>query len=822
MKHFLPPLTASLLLTMLFYHSAIAQPPTPPSGDRSKAGAVKPYSEVITKEAVSDSGVFIAHRIADKFYYQIPRKELGKEFLWSARVAKTPQLGYGGEEANALVVRWERKYDKILLRSVSYEVVAADSLPISRAVKASNFDEILYSFPIAAFTSDSNEFVIDVTAFFTSDIAAIGPPRGIRDGQKMSGVDKERSYVDFIHSYPDNIETEAVLTYSADRPPQNPASKTVTLAMHHSMVRLPEQPMLARKFDKRVGYFALTQTDYGIPSQRAEQRSYILRWRLEPSDSAAFARGELVEPKKPIIYYIDPATPMQWRPYLKKGVEAWNVAFEEAGFKNAIRALDPPDSASMPDWSPEDVRYSCIRYYPSPIQNAYGPNIHDPRTGEILDADIGWFHNIMNLQTKWYFTQAVADPRAHKLPLPDSLMGELIAFVATHEVGHTLGLAHNMGASSSYPTDSLRSPTFTNKYHVSPSIMDYARFNYVAQPGDGANLMPSIGVYDKFAIRWGYRPIPSAKNSDDETPSLNRWANEASQDRMKRFGFQQFIVVDPSSQTEDLGDDGIKSTRYGILNLRRIMDYLEDAVYKEGDDYSFLEEIYGSVRGQWLDEVRHVAQIPGGVIQNNINFGQPGEEFVPVPKQKQQEAVAFLEENVFKTEAINFMMKPTLLQRLSPDDVIHDIQNSQERVLRDLISGRRLLRMSALSTTSSVAAYPVGEYLAEIEKGLFAELTAKTAAAPDAYRRNLQRYYVRNLADKVNPPVPATPLTGFAAFFAEPNLMGSDVRGVCILRLENLMTTAKSALAKAKDDALKAHLKDIISTIDAALDTTKK
>ncbi|MCX6141557.1 MAG: zinc-dependent metalloprotease, partial [Candidatus Kapabacteria bacterium] len=445
---------------------------------------------------------------------------------------------------------------------------ASDSSPISRAVKAANFEEVIKAFPIQAYNKDSGSVIIEVTDLFVGDVSILTPNRSVRTQYKMGGVDRDRSYVEYIKSFPTNIEVENVLTFSSESPAQNSASKTMTFGMHVSMVLLPAKPMMARLADPRVGFFSLGQTDYSRPEAEAVSREYILRWRLEPKDTAAFLRGELTEPITPITYYIDPATPLPWRSWLKKGIESWNPAFEAAVFKNAVRCVDPPTPEQDPDWSPEDARYSVIRYYPSPTENAYGPNIHDPRTGEIIESDIGWFHNIMKLQTGWFFSQAVSDPKSHVLPYSDSLMGELISFVAAHEFGHTIGMPHNMKASSSYPVDSLRSKSFCEQYGTAPSIMDYARYNYIAQPGDDVNVMPKVGPYDHFSVKWGYRPIIGAKTSDDERDTLNSWAKATETNKMLRFGAQQWNTVDPSSQMEDLGDDAIKAGTYGIANVK--------------------------------------------------------------------------------------------------------------------------------------------------------------------------------------------------------------------------------------------------------------
>lgn len=794
------------------------QTSTPPPGGGDAAGGKKgpkPYDKVITKEAVSDSGLFIVHRIDDKVFYEIPKQELNRELLFVSRLAKTPRIGYGGEENTTQVIRWERKFDKIMLRTVSYENVAADSLPISRAVKASNFDEVIKAFPIQAFGKDSSTVVIDVTDLYTTDVGIMTPGRELRQEFKISMMDRERSYVEYARSFPTNIEVENVITFNADQSPQNPQSRTVSFTMHHSMVRLPEKPMTPRLADPRVGFFSLYQTDYGRPETEALTRQYILRWRLEPKDTAAFLRGELVEPIKPITYYVDPATPVQWRPWLKRGVEAWNVAFEAAGFRNAIRCIDPPTPQEDPEWSPEDARYSVIRYYPSDIENAYGPNIHDPRTGEIIESDIGWFHNIMKLLTSWYFTQAVSDPRARKLPYPDDLMGELVSFVATHEVGHTLGLPHNMKASNSYPVDSLRSSTFTRLYNTAPSIMDYARFNYIAQPGDNVNTMPGIGPYDKHSIRWGYRPIIGATTSDAETDTLHKWARAAETDKMLRFGAQQWLTMDPTSQMEDLGDDAIKAGTYGVANLKRIMGYLYDATYQEGKNFRQLDELYSDVLGQWRREMGHVASIPGGVEIERKVFGVAGPQFTPLTKERQKAAIAFLNEQVFTTPT--WLLDDRVLGVIAPNGGIQQLADIQTSLMRSTMSNDKLIRLVDQQARLGSQAYSVSELFTDLETMLFKEVASRGPV--DFYRRNLQRSFVQSLIAKAEKPAPAPAGDAFAAFFRGPDVYNSDVRALSRAQLSGLLKKLKAA--SSSDASTKAHFADLALQIETALDVKK-
>ena len=774
---------------------------------------VKAYDKVVTKEAVSDTGLFIVHTISDKILYEIPKSELGKEYLLVSRISKTPQVGYGGEESNTCVVRWDRKADRIFLRTVSYENVAADSMPISRAVKAANFEEIIKSFSIEAYNKDTSSVVIDVTSMFTTDVGILTPNSFMRKQFKMGMLDKERSYVDTIHSFPMNIEVENVVTFSAEAPPQNPSSRTMSFTMHHSMVRLPENPMKPRLADPRVGFFALWQTDYGRPEPEAVTRQYIVRWRLEPKDTQAYLRGELVEPIKPITYYIDPATPMQWREWLRRGIESWNPAFENAGFKNAVKVLDPPTKEQDPDWAPEDARYSVIRYFPSPIENAYGPAIHDPRTGEILESDIGWFHNVLKLQTGWFFAQAVSDPRSRRLPYSDSLMGLLISTVAAHEFGHTIGFPHNMRASNAYPVDSLRSKAFCAKYGTAPSIMDYARYNYIAQPGDDVDVIPKVGPYDHFAVRWGYKPIIDAKNADDEQRTLHAWAKETETNKMFRFGEQQWRTVDPTSQMEDLGDDPVKAGQYGVANLKRAMGYLYDATFEEGKNFTLLSEAYDDVFGQWRREMGHCANVIGGIeIEEKVFGSTKGPIYTPVAKQRQKDALAFLGEQVFTTPTWLIDEKVTTLLQATGN--VNRLSSTQASLLTTVLSNDKLKRMLEVEGRASMDVYPLNELLDDVEKLVFTELTSR--APVDYYRRNLQRSYVTELINKTMPPAAANNGDPFAAFFRGPNAYDSDIRSLSRAHLSALQKKLSSG---GGDPVTKAHYEDLVLEIKRALTT---
>ena len=545
---------------------ATATTPAPGAGAASKSG-IKPYKDVITDKATTDKGLFKVHRLDSKYYYEIPDSLFEREMLVVTRYAKSPTVDgtYGGEELNEQVWRWQRRDKQVFIRIPSYRNVAAKGTDMYESVRNSNLDAVLSSFDIKAINKDSNSVVIDVTDLFQKDVQSLGLPPSVRTQYKITSMDESRTYIDTIKSFPINIETRSLKTYKANDAPGDKSIGSMTVEIHNSMLLLPKVPYKARFSDDRVGFFGQSQTDYGLDAQRAEVTRYIRRWKLEPKDPAAYKRGELVEPKKQIVYYIDPATPAKWRPYLIAGVKDWNAAFEAAGFKNAITCLEAP--ANDPDWSPEDARYSVIRYFASNIPNAYGPHNADPRSGEILESDIGWYHNVMNLVRNWFFVQTAAiNPEARSPKFKDEVMGQLVRFVSSHEVGHTLGLPHNFGSSAAYPVDSLRSPSFTKRVGgTAPSIMDYARFNYIAQPGDeGVMLYPGIGEYDKWAVKWGYTWFDN-KTPEEEAKILNKWTLEKAGNPLYFYGRQTGNPIDPRSQSEDLGDDAVKIVfRIGI------------------------------------------------------------------------------------------------------------------------------------------------------------------------------------------------------------------------------------------------------------------
>ncbi len=787
---------------------------------KPKKGDIQPYNKVITKKAKTDKGLFTVHQIDEKFFYEIPDSLFEREMLMVTRIAKTATgIGFGGGKQNTQVLRWQKKGKKVILRVVSHSIVAADSLPIHEAVVNSNFEPILYTFPIKAFSKDSLNTVIDVTDLFNKDVKALGFPQSRRKRYKISRLESNKSFIESVKSYPLNIEARHVKTYAAGSPPSNSSTGTVSVELNNSMILLPKEIMKRRNFDERVGWFARGQVDYGLEDHKSKTVRYLDRWRLEVKDEdiAKFKRGELVEPKKQIVYYIDRATPVKWRKYIKDGIEDWQVAFEAAGFKNAIIAKDPPTVEDDPEWSPEDARYSVVRYLASPIPNANGPHVSDPRSGEILESDINWYHNVMTLLKNWFFVQTAAiNPDAQTTEFKDEVMGRLIRFVSSHEVGHTLGLPHNMGSSCAYKVEDLRNAEFTKKYGTAPSIMDYARFNYVAQPGDeGVALMPDIGVYDKYAIRWGYRPILNAETAEDEKKTLDGWILEHAGDPMYRFGHQQVgDVVDPSSQTEDLGDDAVLASHYGILNLKRIVPNLIKWTAQEGETYDDLGTLYGQVLGQFNRYMGHVSNNIGGVYEHYKAAGQDGAVYTYVDKDYQKNALKFINNQLFTTPS--WLIDKTIFSNIEYSGSVERVRRLQERTLNNILSLGKMARLIENETLNGSDAYSLTSMMRDLRNGIWSEL--RSGRNIDTYRRNLQRAHIDRLAFLMTAKNQRK-APGFGGYQKSTaiNTSQSDIRAIVRAELKTLQRSVRAS-ASNSSGMKRIHLQDIVKRIESILD----
>jgi hypothetical protein len=829
----------------------MAQPPVPVAGgatpkavgaDTSKKPSasksnVKSFKDFNTPGTQSDAGLFTIYKQEDKYFAEIPSKLFNRDILVVSRVSKSSAAvtkgfyGYNGDEIGSRVIRFERgPKDKIFIRTIFYNDVSRDSTrEMYRAVQNSNVQPISAAFDIKFNGKDSTGFIIDITDYANGDNDIMFFEGFMKSAFGIASQQTDKSYIVSVNSYPINVEVKTVKTYSKAPNLAGGAGLalglggslgTVTMELNTSFIVLPEKPMRPRIYDDRVGYFTTGFSDFDADPQSVKTTRMAIRWRLEPKpeDVEKYMRGELVEPKNPIVYYIDPATPEKWIPFLIQGVNDWSSAFEKAGFKNAVIGKRAPTKAEDSTWTLEDARNSAIVYKASAIENAYGPTVTDPRSGEIIESHIGWFHNVMALLRDWYFIQASpSDLTARKPQFSDELMGQLIRFVSSHEVGHTLGLRHNFGSSSTVPTEKLRDKAWVEANGHTPSIMDYARFNYVAQPEDNisqAGLFPRIGDYDNWAIEWGYKYFADAKDEYEEKKRLSKLTTQRLANKRLWFG-QESNRDDSRSQSEDVGDNSMKSSEYGIKNLQYILKNIQSWIKEDAGDYDDLRTLYNNIVFQYARYVGHVTKHVGSIWETPKTQDQAGVIYQMEPKAMQKEAMAFLTKQVFTTP--KWLVPTDILNKLG-QNATTVVLDRQEGALGRLLSTYTLGKMVGDPDQAGGAAtmYTAAELLDDLRKAVFTELG--TGKPIDLYRRNLQKAYVERLVAIINPPAPS----GFNIFLGGPaapspsaDSKKSDVMSLIKAHAKSLRA---SMLGGNADRTTAAHLSDMADRIQMALE----
>ncbi|MDP2957114.1 MAG: zinc-dependent metalloprotease [Longimicrobiales bacterium] len=800
-----------------------APAPSGPAAVRgAQATAPKPYAEIITDKAVTQSGLFKVHRLDDKLFFEIPSTELGREMLLIGRHVQSTLQDPGGFFGGGarIYVQWERQGNRVVLRQREFDLRADTTQAVWRAVSPFRNGPVLSTFDVQAYGADSAA-VIDVTDLFLSNIPELGP---------VEGINRQRSWVDGTWAFERNVNVEVTQSgqarpagtpvptgpaaAGAQRPPQ---SQTVTVFF--SMLKLPDEPMMPRWEDERVGFISSASWDFSRPNNRLDEVSFIHRFKLVKKNPGA----AVSDPVEPIVYWIDPATPDWLKPWIVTGVNAWQKAFETAGFSNAIFGRVAPTPEQDPDFSLYDARNSAIYWRPSTVANATGGQVVDPRSGQILKGEVNMYHNIMDLQKNWYFIQVgPLDARAQQLPLPDSLMGRLVEYVVTHEIGHSIGFPHNMKSSALYPADSVRSRSFLQRMngHVA-TLMDYSRFNYVAQPEDNIPpdlLIPKIGPYDHYAVKWGYAPIPGARTPDEERPTLDAWARQQDTIPWLRFTTPD-ATNDPENNTEAVGDaDAVKSTTLGMKNLDRVMDMLIRVSERPGESYDELEELYGEAVGQWGRYMGHVAAIVGGAYTQE-KYGT-GPRFTPLEKARQREAVRYLNVTAFQVPAM--FRDEAILRRIEPEGQVARFRTQQQRVLTSLLSQPRLERLVEFESLAArpADAYTLADLMTDLRDGVWGELDDGSVRV-DPYRRNLQRAFVEAVDRRLHPTEAELnrPATAFSPAPTPP--WGSDVRAVMRAELQDLDRLIQQAQGRAGDAMTRIHLRDLRMEIARVLSTER-